>query len=77
LRDRLDPFALSEAIGSQLTRIWGMRAQAPRPSWPRYGWLPTYRWNTYTQGPALLPDMKFGLERYDRIWRSDHTHQAA
>jgi hypothetical protein len=74
LRERMDPFALSQAIESQLTRIWAMRSQAPRPR--GHGWLPSYRWNTHVEGPLMLPDQKSGLEPYARIWRSDNEHQA-
>ena len=78
LRDRLAPFALSESITSQLTRIWAMRSQAPRPrSWPVRGWLPTYRGDSTRPGPVLRPEMKSGLERYDRIWRADQRYQAS
>ena len=43
LRDRLDPFTLSEAVEHRLQRIWALRSKAPKPSWFQPGRIQDYR----------------------------------
>jgi hypothetical protein len=61
LRDKLDPFALSEGVERKLTRIWGMRSRAPKPLWLKRNRIEEYRSKLPYDSvlrPVILPVVK-------------------
>ena len=74
LREKLDPFRLSEEIGQKLERIWSMRSNAPRPKWLK-------RWKMEEYKTKLPPDLVLkpvipnGLDVYEKIVSRETTLQ--
>lgn len=73
LRNRLDPFALSETIERKLARIWRMRSKAPKPKWLIHWQMEDY--NTRTKPDYVLPAEFPGVERYERVHRREAALQ--
>lgn len=67
LRERLDPFVLSEAIERKLTRIWSMRSKAPRPIlWPQPGRIAHYSRKSW-EGEPHTPVPWPVLDRFQKL----------
>lgn len=70
LRDRLDPFKLSETIERKLERVWAMRSKAPKPAWLKPGKIEYYR-EKPPDDPVLRPAIMPKVEDYEKILRRE------
>jgi hypothetical protein len=70
LRDKLDPFALSEGVERKLTRIWAMRSKAPKPLWLKRWRIEEYR-SKLPYDPILKPELLPRVENYEKVLRRE------
>ena len=74
LREKLDPFSLSEIIERKLERIWGMRSKAPKPNWLKRWKMEEYK-TKLPMDPVLKPVIPHGLDVYEQMVRRETTLQ--
>jgi len=70
LREKLDPFSLSEAIEKKLARIWSMRSKAPKPKWLKRWKMEEYK-TKLPLDPVLKPVIPHGLDVYEKMVRRE------
>ena len=74
LRDKLDPFSLSDMLERKIARIWSMRSKAPKPKWLKRWKMEDYK-KKLPVDPVLKPVMPNWLETYEKLVRRETTLQ--
>lgn len=74
LRDKLDPFSLSDMLECKLGRIWEMRSRAPRPKWLKHWKMEDYK-KKLPADLVLKPVISHGLDVYEKMVRRETTLQ--
>lgn len=74
LKEKLDPFALSDMLERKLALIWGMRSKAPKPKWLKRWKMESYK-DKLPLDPVLKPIIPSGLDVYEKVVRRESVLQ--
>lgn len=74
LRDKLDPFSLSDMLERKIARIWSMRSKAPKPKWLKRWKMEDYK-KKLPVDLVLKPVIPNGLDTYEKLVRRETTLQ--